>query len=429
MSSGKSNCEISQQIEGFDVFSGVIGNVEFQGIRGIRNDDSTVLKEKDGEGTKMMMEQDKKACYIGVDIGGTKCSVVYGNSEGEIFQKKIFATTNVKENLQEEKESIHGFGTAQAIGVSCGGPLDSQKGQILSPPNLPGWDQIPIADLLREEFGIPVFLKNDADACALAEWKLGAGKGAKNMAFFTFGTGMGAGLILNGELYTGACDMAGEIGHVRMANYGPVGYGKEGSFEGFCSGGGIAQLGMMKARKLFQQGKKVSFCKNINELSSITAKEIAEYANKGNKDAMEVYQQCGKMLGQGLAVLIDLLNPERIILGSVYVRSKELLLDTMWEVLQRECLPKSLECCQILPSGLGEKLGDVAALTVAAYGMDREKKQGINLWMTYCHDIRNWRNARALSRRRWNFCLLFIRIMERYLSAEMGEAQPTANIS
>lgn len=232
------------------------------------------------------------ACYIGVDIGGTKCSVVYGNSEGEIFQKKIFATTNVKENLQEVKESIHGFGTAQAIGVSCGGPLDSQKGQILSPPNLPGWDQIPIADLLREEFGIPVFLKNDADACALAEWKLGAGKGAKNMAFFTFGTGMGAGLILNGELYTGACDMAGEIGHVRMANYGPVGYGK---------------------------------------------------------------------------------------VGSVYVRSKELLLDTMWEVLQRECLPKSLECCQILPSGLGEKLGDVAALTVAAYGMDREKKQGINL--------------------------------------------------
>ena len=117
----------------------------------------------------MMMEQDKKACYIGVDIGGTKCSVVYGNSEGEIFQKKIFATTNVKENLQEVKESIHGFGTAQAIGVSCGGPLDSQKGQILSPPNLPGWDQIPIADLLREEFGIPVFLKNDADACALAD--------------------------------------------------------------------------------------------------------------------------------------------------------------------------------------------------------------------------------------------------------------------
>ena len=85
------------------------------------------------------------------------------------------------------------------------------------------------------------------------------------------------------------------------------------------------------------------------------------------------------MLGQGLAVLIDLLNPERIILGSVYVRSKELLLDTMWEVLRIECLPNSFECCQILPSGLGEKLGDVAALTVAAYGMDREKKQGINL--------------------------------------------------
>lgn len=85
------------------------------------------------------------------------------------------------------------------------------------------------------------------------------------------------------------------------------------------------------------------------------------------------------MLGQGLAVLIDLLNPERIILGSVYVRSKELLLDTMWEVTTKRMFTESLECCQILPSGLGEKLGDVAALTVAAYGMDREKKQGINL--------------------------------------------------
>ena len=131
MSSGKSNCEISQQIEGFDVFSGVIGNVEFQGIRGIRNDDSTVLKEKDGEGTKMMMEQDKKTCYIGVDIGGTKCSSSFMETvRAKFFKRRYLRLRMLKENLQEVKESIHGFGTAQAIGVSCGGPLDSQKGQI-----------------------------------------------------------------------------------------------------------------------------------------------------------------------------------------------------------------------------------------------------------------------------------------------------------
>ena len=121
----------------------------------------------------MMMEQDKKACYIGVDIGGTKCSVVYGNSEGEIFQKKIFATTNVKENLQEVKESIHGFGTAQAIGVSCGGPLDSQKGQILSPPNLPGWDQIPTAHWQNGSWGQGKVRKTWLFLPLEQEWALG----------------------------------------------------------------------------------------------------------------------------------------------------------------------------------------------------------------------------------------------------------------
>ncbi len=314
--------------------------------------------------------------YIGVDIGGTKCAVTLGNEQGEVLQKIYFETTTVAETIDHifqavrELFRIAGENPA-AIGISCGGPLDSETGVILSPPNLPGWDEIHIVDRLEEEFKVPVFLQNDADACALAEWKFGAGKSTKNMIFCTFGTGLGAGLILNGMLYTGCCDMAGEVGHMRLSEYGPVGYGKAGSFEGFCSGGGIAQIGMSVAREIFQQGKKPSFCESLSELELITAKKVAECAKQGAEDAKEVYRICGRMLGKGLAVLIDILNPERIVLGSVFARSGELLTEEMYRVLQKECLSRALEHCEIVPAGLGESLGDMAALSVAINGVHK----------------------------------------------------------
>lgn len=306
--------------------------------------------------------------YIGIDIGGTKCALSLGNENGRVKEKIRFATMNVEETLQEIKNGIHKLGSCTAIGISCGGPLDSKRGIIMSPPNLPGWDHIDIVDMLEKEFGVPVFLQNDADACALAEWKFGAGRGSQNMVFCTFGTGLGAGLILNGALYTGACDMAGELGHIRMAEYGPVGYGKIGAFEGFCSGGGIAQLGMTKAKEMFQCGKQVSFCENVDRLSLITAQKIAECAKRGEEDAIEVYHICGQILGKGLAIIVDLLNPERIVLGSVYARSGELLKAAMYRELKKECLLRSLEACKIVSAELGEQLGDIAALSVAING-------------------------------------------------------------
>ena len=314
--------------------------------------------------------------FIGVDIGGTKCAVTLGNAQGEVLKKIYFETTTVGETLERIRTSVGEVFTeaeqnVAAIGISCGGPLDSKTGVIMSPPNLPGWDDIHIVDMLKEEFHVPVFLQNDADACALAEWKFGAGKGTENMIFCTFGTGLGAGLILGGRLYTGCCDMAGEVGHIRLSEYGPVGYGKAGSFEGFCSGGGIAQIGMTVARELLQQGKKPSFCESLNDLDNITAKRVAECAKAGNEDAREVYRICGRMLGKGLSILVDVLNPERIVLGSVFARSHELLTEEMYAVLKRECLERALEHCEIVPAGLGESLGDVAALSVAVNGYQR----------------------------------------------------------
>ena len=150
--------------------------------------------------------------FIGVDIGGTKCAVVKSDDYGKIINKVKFPTTDVHATMNNILLAIQKCGEAEAIGISCGGPLDSEKGIIMSPPNLIGWDNIHIVKVLEDKFKIPAFLQNDANACALAEWKLGAGLGTKNMIFLTFGTGLGAGIILNGKLYAGTNGNAGEVG-------------------------------------------------------------------------------------------------------------------------------------------------------------------------------------------------------------------------
>ena len=301
---------------------------------------------------------------IGVDIGGTKCAVVLGDENG-IVKKIKFPTTTYEETIRNIINAIREIGKSDAIGISCGGPLDAKRGVILSPPNLPGWDDVRITEMLENEFHVPAYLCNDADACALAEWRFGAGKGTTNMVFLTFGTGMGAGLILNGKLYSGTCGMAGEIGHVRMSPHGPVGYGKAGSFEGFCSGGGIAQLGQSLALEVLQMGKTLPYCATKADLPNITAKLLAEYANENEPIALEAYRICGEKLGEGLSILVDILNPEAIVIGSVFQRAENLLRPHMENVLNRETLAFSRMQCKILPALLGDSIGDYAALSVA----------------------------------------------------------------
>ncbi len=303
--------------------------------------------------------------YLGIDIGGTKCALVLGDEEGNIVKKVRFETLSCEETISKFIEIARDMVPFKSIGISCGGPLDSKRGVIMSPPNLVGWDDVHICEILSNEFNVPVYLQNDANACALAEWKFGAGRGSQNMVFLTFGTGLGAGLILDGKLYSGTNDMAGEVGHVRLENFGPVGYGKSGSFEGFCSGGGIAELGRILAIEQFQQGKRVSYCNSKSDLDKITAKDIADKANEGDELALKVYEICGTQLGRGLAVIIDILNPERVVIGSIFQRSENLLRSFMEESLKKESLSLSREVCKILPAELEESLGDKAALSVA----------------------------------------------------------------
>ena len=253
----------------------------------------------------------------------------------------------------------------KAVGISCGGPLDSRRGIVQSPPNLPGWDDIPIVRLVEEATGIRAALQNDANACALAEWKYGAGRGTRNMVFLTFGTGMGAGLVLDGKLYAGTNDNGGEVGHIRLSDFGPVGYGKAGSFEGFASGGGIAQLAQSAAKEQLMMGRKVAWCPD-GDLSAITAKTVAEAAAAGDALAIGVYQTSAAYLGRALSILIDILNPEVIAIGSIFVRAEQLIRPFMQAVIDREALPAAAAVCQVKPAELGEQIGDFASLSIAA---------------------------------------------------------------
>ncbi len=317
--------------------------------------------------------------YIGVDIGGTKCAVSLGRptetggkANLEILGKTKFPTLpengpeSVLQRLEEAIEQLLGQArSAGAIGISCGGPLDSARGLILSPPNLPGWDSIEVVERLSRRFRLPVALQNDANACALAEWEFGAGQGLSNLVFLTFGTGMGAGLILNNRLYSGSNDLAGEVGHIRLAEQGPTGYGKAGSFEGFCSGGGIARLAVQLIEQQWQLGKKVDFCAAPTDLKTLTTEQIAGAALRGDPVALEVFRVSGHYLGRGLAVLIDLLNPQAIFIGSIFTRQRDLLWPSVQAVLEAEALPVARQSCRILPAGLGENVGDYASLAVA----------------------------------------------------------------
>jgi glucokinase len=296
---------------------------------------------------------------LGLDIGGTKTAVVLGSPRGEIIWRKQFPTrpergftivfaeltTNIATALRSANENV------AAISVSIGGPLDVLKGIIKSPPNLPGWTNIPLKKLLAERFNLPVYIEHDGNAGALAEFYFGTGKGFRNIIFITMGTGFGAGLILNGQLYRGTSDTAGEIGHIRIAEDGPLCYGKAGSLEGFGSGTGIAKLAQMMYPEIWNE--------------STTVIEVYHAHQDGSKEALDVFTYAGYYLGRGLAILADTLNPERIILGGIGMRLGEALLAPAKRMFYEEALPQAAEVCEIVPAQLGEAIGDIASLCAA----------------------------------------------------------------
>ncbi len=327
--------------------------------------------------------------FIGIDIGGTKCAVSLARADGSIhILDKYKFPSNAREGkdrmlfciMEGVDEILHRNALKntdiEAIGISCGGPLDSKTGRVMSPPNLPGWDDVPLTDIISKRFSVPCFLQNDANACALVEWKIGAGRGCDDMIFLTMGTGMGAGIISGGRLLTGAGDLAGEVGHMRITEEGPEGYGKNGSFEGWCSGGGIEKFINAWTENAVKNGKTPKWI--LDGHHSIDARILNEYAQAGDADALYLFNVIGEKLGCALSVLADVLNPGKIVIGSVFQRAEKFIRPAMEKALKKEALLLTYEKLTVLPAESNESLGDYAAIMTALYalGIDPMQKTG-----------------------------------------------------
>jgi glucokinase len=303
---------------------------------------------------------------LGLDIGGTKTACVEGTPDARILQRSEFETRATEpfaqtfttllaharaiiDNAAREGRAIG------AISVSIGGPLKIEEGFLIDPPHLPGWHHVPLKARLMDAFpGMPVFIEHDGNAGALAEFHFGVGKGRhdlRHLIFLTFGTGVGAGFILNGQILRGASDTAGEIGHWRLAEDGPLGFGKRGSWESFASGAGMVEL----AAHMFP----------ARWSSSTPIRSLVESMLAGDSDALQVAAEAGKWMGRGLALLIDALNPQIIVFGSLGVALGELILGPARKVIAAEALPQAADACELLPCVLGAGIGDVAALMAA----------------------------------------------------------------
>jgi len=297
---------------------------------------------------------------LGIDIGGTKTAIVLVTPGGDVVSRNEFLTRperTFEDYFFELSESIgtslrdHKCYNIPAISVSIGGPLDVFKGIIKSPPNLPTWKEVPIKAILQQKFNLPVYVEHDGNAGALAEYFFGAGRGARSIVFLTLGTGFGAGLILDGHLYRGASFTAGELGHIRVSDHGPYAYGKKGSLEGYCSGSGLKKLSAMMFPCRWRDGASV--------------KVLADLANNGDEDAIEVFRESGRYLGRAFAIIADMVNPEKIILGSLGFRLGSLIIRPAMEEFEREALAESFSVCQVVPAALGERIGDLAAICAA----------------------------------------------------------------
>jgi glucokinase len=300
--------------------------------------------------------------YVGIDIGGTKCAVVLGDCKGNILGRIERATndglaewpsagTTLLALVDELLSRFHlSVSEVTSVGVSCGGPLSSVTGTILNPPNLAGWRNVPIRDFLASFFpGITVFVENDANATALAELRWGAGKGMRSLAYLTCGTGIGAGLILDGRLYRGKNDFAGEIGHSVIVPNGPLCLcGKKGCLEALASGGAIGRIGA----KVFGD-------------PAMTGRRVIELAKGGNAAASSIMNDAAWYLGIGISSLLQTLDLEMVVIGSLAAYAGDSYMETVRETIKENTWQSIVLSTKIVPSGLGKDTQDLAALAIA----------------------------------------------------------------
>ena len=320
-----------------------------------------------------------KTHVVGIDIGGTKLATVVADSTGHIFskvRKPTLAERGPEYALQllfdMVRETINLAGLEQksisAIGVSCGGPLDTKTGVVYSPPNLPGWDALPLKAQLESEFEIPVTIENDANASALAEYRFGGGRGYNAVLYMTMSTGIGGGIVIDGQIYHGANDSAGEVGHQILLPDGPLcGCGKRGCLEALCSGPAIAH----RARTAIQEqlAEKNTLATTLLNLAdgrieSVKSEHVLAAARTGDVLALQLVDETAYYMGWGIANLVNVLNPDIVLLGTIAIAAGDLLLNPIRKTVSEFAMTRPTEAVKIAPAQLGEALGDLAAIAL-----------------------------------------------------------------
>ncbi len=305
----------------------------------------------------------------GLDIGGTKIGICLGRADGTVLahrQRPAQADRPAAETLADCLRDLDSLRTAAgdpslaAIGAACPGPVSVAEGCFLDPPNMPGWHGFPLRAFLSEKLACPIGMMNDADATMLAEHRWGAARDVRHAVYLTMSTGMGAGLLLDGQVYQGSRSLAGEIGHLRLSEDGPVGFGRRGSAEGYLSGPGIVQVAEAERLRCRQIGETTA----LADTAPLTTAGVFAAAREHDPAAVRVVQQVGDRLGQLLAILTDVLNPELFVLGTIGSAHFDLLADRARAVLARDAIPHAAAAVRLAPSGLADR-GHQSALAVA----------------------------------------------------------------
>lgn len=305
---------------------------------------------------------------IGIDVGGTNVKIALVTGEGQIVYSNSVPTraemgyeytvNNIKGAIYElMKETKTETKDIEGIGFGFPGQVDCDNGIVKLLPNIPGWVNVPIAKLIEDEFHIPTRIDNDARCAALGELYAGAGKGCKNLVCVTVGTGVGSGLIINGKVVRGASNAAGEIGHIKLQMHdGPMcGCGDTGCMEAFVSAPSIVAM----AKDYINGGKSAKFRELANP--EISAYIVAEAAKAGDKVAQRIFKKMGEYLGIGLASVVNLLNPERVIIGGGVADAGEIFLEPVRRTLKERAMEIAGGAVEVVPAQLGNTAGVIGA--------------------------------------------------------------------
>jgi glucokinase len=293
---------------------------------------------------------------IGVDLGGTKICTGIIDEQGVLVHSHETPTLaekgpeavieRIKATIDAALEQARGTEVA-GIGIGAPGPLNPYRGVVLGPPNLPGWDEIPLAKMIHEAYKLPVYLENDANAAAIAEHRFGAGKGTQQMVYITVSTGIGAGVVVDGQVRQGATGAFGELGHIIVDPDGPpCSCGNRGCLEAVASGTAIARM----AREVY--GKP------------ITAKEVAALAEDGDQTAQQILDKAFRFLGLGLVNAVNLFDPEVIVVGGGVAQIGDPLFNVLRECVAANRFHHASANIRVVPAQLGTKAGVIGAAAI-----------------------------------------------------------------